>query len=172
MSVGSDSTTSEASIEVKENLSRKRKHDAAGKDPPAKPTSARKRRARVEDDSFDLVAGINLEFSNMDSQLLADYVAKRTRDFERDLSLVELEDKYIPGRRCYIPGPWVYRDCISQFYSHFGPRHIVLGGDPPFGEPPFFSSSLLYGARKARIIVKEEWSPSHHCCRCCWLESS
>ena len=50
-----------------------------------------------EDDEIDTASGTNKAFSHMDSQLLADYVAQRTRKYESDLSLVELEDKYIPG---------------------------------------------------------------------------
>lgn len=51
----------------------------------------------LEEDELDLEAGINKAFSHMDSQLMADYVAQRTRRYESDLSSIELEDKYIPG---------------------------------------------------------------------------
>ena len=46
---------------------------------------------------LDLETGLNYAFSKMNSQLLADYVAQKTRRFESELSNVELEDKYIPG---------------------------------------------------------------------------
>jgi protein CMS1 len=63
--------------------------------------AAKKRKSKkskaVYDDQLDVELGINNAFSHMDSQLLADYVAQRTRQYEGDLSLVELEDKYIPG---------------------------------------------------------------------------
>lgn len=56
-----------------------------------------------EDVDSKVDVGINNAFSNMDSQLLADYVAGRTRKFESDLSSVELEDRYIPGMLgCYL----------------------------------------------------------------------
>lgn len=42
-------------------------------------------------------SGINEAFTMMDGRLLSDYLAQRTRDFEKHLSVVELEDKYIPG---------------------------------------------------------------------------
>ncbi|RKF71153.1 Protein CMS1 [Golovinomyces cichoracearum] len=48
-----------------------------------------------ENDVIDSEAGLNTAFSGMDSQLLADYVAQRTRMYECDLSSVELEDKFI-----------------------------------------------------------------------------
>jgi protein CMS1 len=55
-----------------------------------------------EDDELDVDAGINNAFSHMDNQLLADYIAQRTRKYESDLSSIELEDKYIPGRLDHI----------------------------------------------------------------------
>ena len=57
------------------------------------------KKAKVdEDNELDIEAGINNAFTHMDNQLLADYVAQRTRKYESDLSSVEFwEDKYIPG---------------------------------------------------------------------------
>lgn len=37
----------------------------------------------------------------MDSQLLADFVAQKTKRQLPNLSLVELEDLHIPGNRCH-----------------------------------------------------------------------
>lgn len=51
----------------------------------------------AEDEEIDTEAGLNTAFSKMDSQLLSDYVAQRTRKHDKDLSTVELEDKYIKG---------------------------------------------------------------------------
>ena len=50
-----------------------------------------------EDNNLGLGRGLNLAISKLDSRLLADYVAKRTKSSFPDLSLVELEDRYIPG---------------------------------------------------------------------------
>ncbi|POS85812.1 hypothetical protein EPUL_001062 [Erysiphe pulchra] len=44
---------------------------------------------------INVETGLNNAFAEMDSQLLADYVAQRTRNYESDLSVIELEDKYI-----------------------------------------------------------------------------
>jgi protein CMS1 len=52
----------------------------------------------LEEDEFDLSIGINKAFSNMDSQLLADYMAQRTKKYESELSSIELEDRYISGK--------------------------------------------------------------------------
>jgi protein CMS1 len=81
--------------------SKKRKRDltkesSAGENLHGKKKKRPKTKA-VEEDDLDLDAGINNAFSHMDSQLLADYVAQRTRRYESDLSSIELEDKYIPG---------------------------------------------------------------------------
>jgi protein CMS1 len=59
--------------------------------------TVKKQRTAAEDDDMDLSICINKSFAHMDSQLLADYVAQRTRKFESDLSSVELEDRYISG---------------------------------------------------------------------------
>lgn len=40
---------------------------------------------------------INPAIAQMDGPLLADHVARLTRRFEKDISLVEVEDKRIPG---------------------------------------------------------------------------
>ena len=50
-----------------------------------------------EEKDLDLVQGLNLTIAKLDSRLLADYVAKRTKWFFPDLSLVELEEMYISG---------------------------------------------------------------------------
>ena len=50
-----------------------------------------------DDGDIDIEAGLNLAIRRMDPPLLADYVAQRTKRFEKDLSSIELEDKYISG---------------------------------------------------------------------------
>lgn len=67
----------------------------------AKKTKSKK---TTEDNELDVLAGINNAFSHMDNQLLADYIAQRTRKYESDLSSIELEDKYIPGRLSHVGG--------------------------------------------------------------------
>lgn len=59
----------------------------------------KKKAKAIDEDELDVEAGINNAFSHMDSQLLADYIAQRTRKYESDLSSVELEDKYLPGQQ-------------------------------------------------------------------------
>lgn len=52
----------------------------------------------IADDALDMEAGLNHAIAHMDSQLLADHVAQRTKRFHNDLSMVELEDRHVPGR--------------------------------------------------------------------------
>jgi protein CMS1 len=83
--------------------SKKRKRGVGpeqGSKKPAKKVKSKKAKAD-EDDELDIEVGINNAFTHMDNQLLADYVGQRTRKYESDLSSVELEDKYIPGK-CYV----------------------------------------------------------------------
>ena len=50
-----------------------------------------------EEKDLDLVQVLNLTIAKLDSRLLADYVAKRTKWFFPNLSFVELEEMYISG---------------------------------------------------------------------------
>jgi protein CMS1 len=59
--------------------------------------SKSKKKKTDEEDGLDIELGINTAFAYMNSQLVADHVAQKTRKYESDLSSIELEDKYIPG---------------------------------------------------------------------------
>lgn len=77
--------------------SKKRKHQghAESKAPLKK---KRSRKTQQDDDAdLDLGKGINRAIGRFDSHLLADCVAQRTKRFQPDLSLVELEDRHISG---------------------------------------------------------------------------
>lgn len=91
------SATPEPDELVKESKKRKRGADLEQAAKKAAKKSKSKKGKADEEDEIDTEAGINKAFSHMDNQLLADYVAQRTRKYETELSLVELEDKYIPG---------------------------------------------------------------------------
>jgi hypothetical protein len=51
----------------------------------------------IDEDDLDQELGVNHAFERMDGQLVADYINARTRLYGKDLSSVELEDKFIPG---------------------------------------------------------------------------
>jgi protein CMS1 len=55
----------------------------------------------IEDESLDAELGVNHAIAHMDSRLLVDHLAQRTKRFKPDLSLMELEDMFVPGKmRC------------------------------------------------------------------------
>ena len=65
--------------------------------PKRKGTKKSKKSKSDEDCNLDLGRGLNVAIAKLDNRLLADYIAKRTKRFFPDLSLVELEDRYISG---------------------------------------------------------------------------
>jgi len=79
-------------------FSKKRKRGTATREKSNKITeTVKKQRTAADEDDLNLPISINTSFEHMNSQLLADYVAQRTRRYEGDLSSVELEDRYISG---------------------------------------------------------------------------
>ena len=78
----------------------KRKRDADGK------KSAKRRKLKkpkdVEDDALDAELGVNHALGHMDSSLMADHIAQRTRRFRPKLSVVEVEDFHLPGAHSSI----------------------------------------------------------------------
>ena len=71
---------------------------------PLKPAKRKKVKnsKRVEDENLDLDHGLNLALGKLDSRLQADYVAQRTKYYSSKLSLVELEDRHVPGMKSMI----------------------------------------------------------------------
>jgi protein CMS1 len=64
----------------------------------AKRKEKKKQKAKeIDENDLDQELGVNHSFERMDGQLLADYINARTRLYGKDLSSVELEDKFIPG---------------------------------------------------------------------------
>jgi len=67
---------------------------------------AKRRKESAEDgDEAHLIfeegkGGVNTAIAKLDPQLIADYVAQKVKRFEKELSAVELEDRYIPGECC------------------------------------------------------------------------
>lgn len=78
---------------------RKRSTDDNLESAPLRPAKRKKvkKAKRVEDANLDLEHGLNLAIGKLDSRLQADYVAQRTKHFSSELSLVELEDRHVPG---------------------------------------------------------------------------
>lgn len=58
----------------------------------------KKKPQNVDDEALDSALGVNHAIAHMDSRLMADHIAQRTRRFQPDLSLVEAEDIHISGK--------------------------------------------------------------------------
>lgn len=73
---------------------------------------AKKRKSKkpknVDDEDLNQELGLNLAIGRMDNSLLADYMAQRTKRFEPDLSMVELEDRHVPGMLYLFTAPHYY----------------------------------------------------------------
>ena len=78
--------------------SKKRKQESSANEDKK---SSRRRKLKkpkdVEDEALDVDLGVNHAIAHMDSRLMADHIAQRTKRFRPELSLVELEELHIPG---------------------------------------------------------------------------
>lgn len=61
-----------------------------------------------DDAGIEVAAGVNEAIAHMDRQLLSDYIAQKTKSFEKDLSAIELEDKYIPRESVFCYQDWLF----------------------------------------------------------------
>jgi protein CMS1 len=133
---------------------RKRDADLEARDKKlAKKPKTKKQKEQFEEEYLDIEAGVNKRFAEMDSQLLADYVEQRTRQFESDLSAVELEDRHISGTfdicNTVSPGLWLtsrIATCIRDATSWDKPR--TLDNLPGFLESVSPNPTKLWGASK------------------------
>jgi len=85
----------------------------------AKKEKNKKSRAVFDDAELDMEIGVNKAFSHMDSQLLADYLAQRTRMYEKDLSSIEWEEKFLPGTFCIFAQRLKLMDMFSKCNSRY-----------------------------------------------------
>ncbi|KAI4850844.1 hypothetical protein E4T44_02055 [Aureobasidium sp. EXF-8845] len=94
--------------ETRPSGSKRKREDGEEDEAPVPQTKAAKRKKAknakkakqpkdIEEDALDLEAGVNHAIAHMDSQLLADHVAQRTKRFHTELSDMELEDMHIPS---------------------------------------------------------------------------
>lgn len=105
----SDSEDGQNGVPLLENLSSspeaqpsgKRKRDADGVPEPQSKRAAKRKKTKkpkdIQDEALDVEAGLNHAMAHMDSRLMADHIAQRTKRFLPDLSAVELGDRYLPG---------------------------------------------------------------------------
>ena len=78
-----------------------RKRKLEGHSKPEEKKSAKRRKLKkpkdVDDGTLDAELGVNHAIAHMDSRLMADHIAQRTKRFRPELSLVEVEDYHISG---------------------------------------------------------------------------
>lgn len=104
--------------------SAKRKRDD---DPKTESKRAAKRKKTkkprdVDDETLDVALGVNHAIAHMDSRLLADHIAQRTKRFRPELSLVEADDCYLPERAILDTSTWQKTrtaDELPAFLEHF-----------------------------------------------------
>lgn len=77
---------------------KRKRDDAATRN--AKKSRRNKKPNDIRDDDLDEELGLNLALGRMEAQILVDYVARRTKKFEPDLSTMELDELYLPGNAC------------------------------------------------------------------------
>ena len=77
----------------------KRKLEDAEAPQPSKRSRKRNRtkKSQYADEDIDETNGLNLALARMNPDLLADYVGKKTKRFEDKATLIELEERRIPG---------------------------------------------------------------------------
>lgn len=98
------SRSSAGQLELKsapEPSTRKRKKTGQNENMPRKKAAkadAHIQATKSDTDAPEEQAGIDDAFAKMDGPLLSDYLAQKTRKFEKHLSVVELEDRHIPGQ--------------------------------------------------------------------------
>lgn len=86
-----------ASRNPKAAKKRKLEDDSVSNVQKAKKRKRSKKPKDVDDAALDTELGVNRAIAQMDSKLLADHIAQRTRMFRPELSTMEIEDSYIPG---------------------------------------------------------------------------
>lgn len=95
--------------------STKRKRDE-GANTDTKKTAKRRKLKKpkdVDDDALDVELGVNHAIAYMDSRLMADHMAQRTRRFQPELSMVEVGDIHVPGEKDYSCGvAWHFVDFV------------------------------------------------------------
>jgi len=113
--------------------STKRKRDEDAK-PESKRAAKRKKTKKprdVDDEALDLEKGLNHAIGYMDSKLMADHVAQRTKRFQPDLSMVEAEDVHVPEKAILDTTSWEKEratDNLSVFLEQYAaPRRKKKG---------------------------------------------
>jgi len=113
-----------------DNLSSSRKRNRDVEEVSTKSSKRKKARRKItSEEIFDEELGVNTTIGQMDSQLLVDYVAKRTKKFEPKISAVEMENRYIPTLAVLDTTSWDKprtTENLPNFLKHFGDKNLSV----------------------------------------------
>ena len=112
---------------------KKRKHAEEDPQTTKKVAKRPKRKPPIapDDEEFDMDRQVYKTIAHMDGKLLADYHARQVKRFEPDLSLVELEDRRVPGMHQIVQGR-LARHAFDTALTHSRmgfSRHNLMGPD-------------------------------------------
>jgi protein CMS1 len=119
----SDSDSEQAGVPLIEDVSdsdapatsnaAKRKRETETDAPVESKRAAKRKKSKkpkdVQDEALDEEKGVNHAIAHMDSNLMADHIAQRTKRFKPDLSIVEAEDLHVPCKywQCRKSRKWI-----------------------------------------------------------------
>ena len=153
----------------------KRKREADDSKPDSNQAAKKKKKTKkpkdVDDDALDVELGVNHAIAHMDSRLLADHIAQRTKRFQPDMSMVEAEDLHVPERAITDTTSWIKpraTDDLAEFLQKFaGSRrskkgHRLLNAPPEKGSPHTLvvAGAGLRAADLTRVLRKYETKDS------------
>ncbi|KAL8798166.1 MAG: hypothetical protein Q9182_006897 [Xanthomendoza sp. 2 TL-2023] len=101
---------------------KRKREDEVGKTSARPRPTQHSKNGRRELESKKLAESINLTIGKMNSRLLADLIAQRTRNFGQDLSLVELQDLHVPESAILDTSEWDQERLaqnLPEFLVHF-----------------------------------------------------
>ncbi|KAF1947231.1 hypothetical protein EJ02DRAFT_365378 [Clathrospora elynae] len=137
--------------------SKKRKREAepeASKDTKkaakkAKRKEKKKQKAKeINEDDLDQELSVNHSFERMDGQLFADYVNARTRLYGKELSSVELEDKFISARTVQDSSSWTEPRTTDNLSAFLKKQSSTLKPTP--SSPPGAPHTIIVTASGIR----------------------
>lgn len=90
-------SASESGIPAPMPATKRKREDELQESKRAAKRKKSKKLGNVDDQALDVEIGVNHAIARMDSGLMADHVAQRTKRFRTEMSLVEAEDLHVPG---------------------------------------------------------------------------
>jgi len=129
----------------------------------------RRKESQGEDDESHLVitkdgkGGINTAIANLDPHLIADYVGQKVKRFEKELSIVELEDRYIPASAFIDTTSWQKQrslehlpEYIETFSRYKGRGSSLKKASEATGTPHtlIIAAAALRAANLSRAVKK------------------